>query len=143
MKKKIFFKILLIAAVQMACTKQQENAQKEKVSVIKLAKTTKSWDGSLLPAYSRGQPEITILKITIAPHTALPMHKHPFINAGVLTKGKLTVVTKNNQILHLKAGDSIVEVVEQWHHGKNETNETCEIIVFYAGIEGKAITIKE
>ena len=54
----------------------------------------------------------------------------------------ITVVTEDNRILYLKAGDSIVEVVNTWHYGKNEGNKPAEIIVFYAGILDKPITIK-
>jgi quercetin dioxygenase-like cupin family protein len=65
------------------------------------------------------------------------------INAGVLINGELTVVTEDGSTLHLKAGNTIVEVVKKWHYGKNEGNEPAEIIVFYAGIQGIPISIKE
>jgi quercetin dioxygenase-like cupin family protein len=113
------------------------------VKVDVLAKTSSSWDGSTLPDYEKGKPEVTILRITIPPKVQLPLHKHPVINAGVLSKGELTVVTEEKETLHLKAGDSIVEVVNKWHYGKNEGNEPAEIIVFYTGMRGKPITIKE
>jgi quercetin dioxygenase-like cupin family protein len=108
-----------------------------------LAKTNSSWDGKLLPDYPNGQPEVTILRIKIPPGVQLPMHHHPVINAGVLLTGELTVVTKDNQTLHLKAGQSIVEVVNTWHYGKNEGHETAEILVFFAGVLDKPITLKE
>lgn len=107
-----------------------------------LAKTNLSWDGSRLPEYPKGTPEVTILRIKIPPGGQLPLHKHPVINAGVLLNGKLTVMTEDNRILHLKAGDSIVEVVNKWHRGKNEGSETAEIIVFYAGVPDMPITIE-
>jgi len=113
------------------------------VIVDVLAKATSSWNGETLPFYLTGQPEITILKISIPPHIQLPLHQHPVINAGVLLKGELTVLTKEGKTLHLKAGDPIVEVVNTWHYGINEGNEPAEIIVFYAGIQGKPITIKD
>lgn len=113
------------------------------VSVDVLAKSTMSWNGNSLPAYTEGQPEVTILKIVIPPKVELPMHTHPVINAGVMLKGELTVVTEDGKVLHLKTGDSLVEVVNTWHYGKNEGNEAVEIIVFYAGIEGKPVTIKK
>ena len=117
--------------------------QTEGVQIEELLKTTTSWNGNLLPAYPAGQPEITIARIQIAPGAQLPMHLHPVINAGVLTKGKLTVETADGQILHLKTGDSIAEVVNRLHRGKNEGTETAEAIVFYAGIQGQKITIKK
>ncbi len=113
------------------------------VKVDVLAKTSSSWDGRDLPDYTKGKPEITLLRIKIPPGIQLPLHKHPVINAGILLKGKLTVVTEDNKTLHLKAGDSIVEVVNKWHYGKNEGNKPAEIIVFYAGILGTPITIKK
>lgn len=112
------------------------------VTVDVLAKTSSSWDGATLPPYALGQPEITILKIVIPPKVKLPLHQHPVINAGIMLKGELTVVTDNNSTLHLKAGDSIVEVVNTWHYGINDGIESAEIIVFYAGTLDKPITIK-
>ncbi len=112
------------------------------VRVKVLAKTTHSWDGSPLPPYKRGTPQITILKIVIPPHIKLPVHKHPVINAGLLLKGQLTVITDDHKVLHLKAGDSIVEVVNKWHYGINNGDSPAEIIVFYAGVKGVPITIK-
>jgi len=113
------------------------------VDVEVLAQTSLSWDGSVLPDYGEGKPEITILKITIPPRMQLPLHTHPVPNAGVLITGELTVVTEDNRTLHLKAGDPIVEVVNTWHYGKNEGNAPAEIIVFYAGIQDLPITVKE
>jgi hypothetical protein len=46
------------------------------VKVDVLSQTSSSWDGSPLPAYLKGAPEVTILKITIPPKTQLPPHKH-------------------------------------------------------------------
>ena len=112
------------------------------VVVETLAKSGSSWDGEVLPEYTKGKPEITILRIKIPAGAELPMHEHPVINAGVLLSGELTVVTKDKKTLHLKAGDSIVEVVNKAHYGKNEGTKTAEIIVFYAGTVDKPITVK-
>ncbi len=113
------------------------------VKVDVLAKTSSSWDGRDLPGYTKGKPEITLLRITIPQGVQLPLHKHPVINAGILLKGELTVLTEGNKTLHLKAGDSIVETVNTWHYGKNEGDKPAEIIIFYAGILGTPITIKK
>jgi quercetin dioxygenase-like cupin family protein len=112
------------------------------IAVEQLAKSSKSWDGEALPKYPQGQPEITILRIKIPAGANLEIHNHPVINAGVLLKGELTVIAEDSKTLHLKSGDSIVELVNKKHYGKNEGTETAEIVVFYAGIENKPITIK-
>ncbi|WP_207382858.1 cupin domain-containing protein [Marinomonas sp. MED121] len=115
----------------------------DELKVEVLAKTTKSWNGDTLPAYKPGQPQVTILRIVIPAGMQLPLHKHPVINAGVLLKGELTVVTEGKDRFHMKAGDSIVELVNKWHYGKNEGTEAAEIIVFYAGNQEQAITLKK
>jgi len=111
------------------------------VKVVSLAKTSESWNGKALPSYPKGKPQITILKITIGPKVRLPLHKHPVINAGVLLKGKLTVITEKGETLHMKAGDPIVEVINTWHYGINEGDKPAVIIVFYAGTPGTPVTI--
>src|SRR5581483_10278180 len=40
-----------------------------------------SWNGVPYTQYAKSRPELTMLKLTIAPHTALPWHTHPFPNA--------------------------------------------------------------
>ncbi|MBK0382326.1 cupin domain-containing protein [Pedobacter sp. SD-b] len=114
-----------------------------KIEVTKLAESTKSWNGDQLPAYPKGKPQITILKIVIPPHKKLDLHKHLVINAGVLLKGVLTVVDDKGDVLELKAGDSIVELVNTYHYGENKGDEPAEIIVFYAGVVGTPITVKK
>ena len=112
-----------------------------KIQVTTLIETTTSWDGKKLPNYLEGSPKITVLKIVIPPKTKLEVHKHLEINAGVLLKGTLTVISTHNDTLRLKAGDPIVELVNTWHYGVNEGNVPAEIIVFYAGVEGTPITV--
>lgn len=145
MKKTIIISFLLISVFITSCQTRNhyQSGHSGGVKVEKLAQSTKSWDGSKLEKFASGQPEITILKIRIPPGVQLPLHKHPYINAGVLLSGQLTVVSESKKVLKLKAGDTIIELVNKWHYGKNEGKEDAVIIVFYAGIQGKAITIKK
>jgi quercetin dioxygenase-like cupin family protein len=108
-----------------------------------LVKSTQSWDGSVLPAYPKEAPEISVLKITIPAHTTLPLHKHPIINVGYMVKGTLKVVSDENKTLILKAGDAIIEVVDKWHYGVNEGDEPVEIVVVYAGVKESVYSIKK
>ena len=112
------------------------------VVVEKLVQSTKSWNGNLMPKFPEGQPEVTILKITIQPGVKLPMHQHPVINAGVLLEGELTVVTKSGQKLEMKSGDPIIEVVDTWHYGFVSGEKPAVIFVVYVGKEGSQLTIK-
>ena len=114
-----------------------------KIETVTLIEATKSWNGDKLPQYPEGNPKITVLKITVPPHSKLSIHKHLVINAGVLTKGELTVIDEQNNRLHLKAGDALVELVNTCHFGENNGDTPAEIIVFYAGTVNLPITINE
>jgi quercetin dioxygenase-like cupin family protein len=138
MKKHVFGICFALLVSNAVFAEEVKTAQ-----VDVLAKTSLSWDGRPLPDYPKGAPEVTILRIKIPAGAELPLHEHPVINAGVLISGELTVVTEDNKILHLRAGDSIVEVVGKRHYGKNQGGKTAEILVFYAGVQDKPITIKE
>lgn len=122
------------------------SCRKENVSQAptseKLIESYLSWNGDSLPAYPEGKPKISIVKVTIPPHSELPKHYHPVINAGILLKGELTVVDEKGNTLHMKAGDPIIEVVDLIHYGKNEGDFPAEIVVFYAGTDGKEIVVK-
>jgi quercetin dioxygenase-like cupin family protein len=133
--------VLLSSLSGFASPAEEGPASAPPIQVETLLKTTESWDGNTLPPYSEGQPEVTILRITIAPGTALPEHKHPYMNAGVLLRGRLIVKLDSGETHQLEAGDSIAEVVETWHYGSNNGTEPAEILVVYAGIEGELVTV--
>jgi quercetin dioxygenase-like cupin family protein len=137
--KKLIYGICLAFLLSSNVLAADVNAVQIKV----LAKASLSWDGSHLPDYPKATPEVTILRIKIPPGLQLPLHKHPVINAGVLLNGELTVVTEDNRTLHLRAGESIIEVVNKWHYGKNEGSEMAEILVFYARALDTPITIEK
>ncbi|WP_010448201.1 cupin domain-containing protein [Vibrio rotiferianus] len=119
-----------------------DNHLPDSVEAEVMLKTTTSWDGTELPSYPQGKPEVTIVKIIVPKGVQLPMHQHPVINAGIVLKGEITVTKKSGEKIILKAGDAIAEVVEQWHFGANTGEDPTEIIVFYAGVKNEPITVK-
>lgn len=140
-----FTVLSFVLYLQAGCAAVQSDRQAKPAQpdARALVKTTQSWNGQVLPGYPQGQPEITILRITIPAGARLATHKHPVINAGVLLSGQLTVVTTDGKELHLTAGDPIVEVVNTLHYGFNPGAVPAEIVVFYAGVAGAPITIVE
>jgi len=111
MKHIRFVPVLLLAL--FCLTPGSVQAKEVKTSTVKeLVKARHSRDGTPLPAYPAGNAEIAILRITIPPGVRLPLHRHPLINAGVMVRGQSTVVTRDGKMLHMKAGDPIIEVVD-------------------------------
>ena len=100
-----------------------------------LTQTTKSWDGTPYKAYPTGQPQISVLKVTLAPHTTMKWHTHPVPNAGYVLSGEVTVETKDGVKKHFVTGQAIPETVDIVHRGVSGDEPTV-LIVFYAGTTG-------
>ena len=113
------------------------------VTVTTLVRSDRSWNGTQLPPYPSGQPEVTVLRIRIPAGVALPQHLHPVINAGVLLKGRLNVITDRGQTIVLAAGDGLIEVVNQLHSGRSLGPGPAEILVVYAGVKGLPTTVED
>ncbi len=80
---------------QYPCQSRREvNPGDDGVAISRVVETAASWDGAPLPSYPRGAPRVTILRATVPPHTALAMHTHALVNAGVILRGELTVIAE-------------------------------------------------
>ena len=118
------------------------NANAANSEVLKKAQA--SWNNAPIKELNLANPEVTVVRIQIPKGEQLPWHQHPILNVGYLTKGELTVHTLNDEVLVLKAGDPIIEVIDTWHYGESTGNENAEIVVVYVGNKGDIISeIKE
>lgn len=123
----------------LACLAVSGCSNKPPVKVEQLLKTSHSWEGTLYKTYPAGQPELTVLKITLAPKTALDWHTHPMPNAAYVLSGQLLLETKSGHTLTLKAGQVLPEVVNIPHRGTSG-DMPVELIVFYAGSAGMPLS---
>lgn len=101
------------------------------------------WTGSPLPSYLPGAPEVAVMKFTIPPKMALPIHKHPAINAAYVVDGEITVIQEGGIQRNFKKGEVVVEMVEKWHHGINQGTVPVELIVFYATTKDLPLAMKK
>ena len=124
---------LLLATVSLASEQQIETTV--------LAKSSRDWGGSMLEPYAEGQPEVTVARITIPAGMALPLHEHPFMTAGVVLQGMIEVRTDSGKTHIARAGDAVVELVNQPHGGANIGEEEAVILVVSAGVEGQPVTV--
>lgn len=98
-----------------------------------LLKSDSSWDGTPYSAYPPGRPELTVVRLTIPPHTELPWHTHPMPNAAYVVSGSLTVEKQSDGFRReLSAGQVLAEMVNTPHRGYTSA-EPVVLIVFYAG----------
>jgi quercetin dioxygenase-like cupin family protein len=106
-----------------------------------LLQTTQSWNGKPYERYPTGQPQLTTIKLTIAPHTALPWHTHPFPNVVYVLSGTLTLHDKasgKTRVLH--PGEAAGESVDDVHRGESG-NEPTVLLITYAGTPGVPTSI--
>ena len=107
----------------------------------KVIQTTVHWDQQPIKPIHLNHPQVTILRISIPVGEKLAMHKHPILNVGYLTKGELTVRSEKGDVLVLKPGDPIVELVNEWHYGESTGSEDAEIVVTYVGEKDDDLSI--
>jgi quercetin dioxygenase-like cupin family protein len=101
-----------------------------------LLQANESWNGKRYTQYPKGQPQLTTIKMTIAPHTALPWHTHPFPNVVYVLSGTLTLRDKasgKTQVVH--QGQAVGESVDDVHRGESGDEPTV-LLITYAGTPG-------
>jgi quercetin dioxygenase-like cupin family protein len=101
-----------------------------------LLQTDKSWNGKQYTHYPAGQPQLTTLKVTLAPHTALPWHTHPFPNSVYVLSGTLTLHDKaSGKTLVVHQGQAVGESVDDVHRGE-AGDQPAVLLITYAGTPG-------
>jgi quercetin dioxygenase-like cupin family protein len=122
---------------------QQAMAGEDAQSAVRsetLLRSSSSWDGEPYKSYPPGQPELSVLKITLQPHTKLEWHSHPIPSAAYIVAGELTVERKEDgKKQHFFAGQAVSETVDTFHRGV-AGNEPVVLIAFYAGNPGVPLT---
>ena len=112
------------------------------VKITPLLKTENSWDGKPI-VYPKGQSEITGVLVEIAPGSETGWHLHPAPSFAFVLEGELAVQLKTGEVKKLKAGEAFAEVVNVLHNGRNTGAVPVKLIVFYAGVVGQKISVKE
>ena len=106
-----------------------------------LLQTTQSWNGKPYTHYPTGQPQLTTIRMTIAPHTALPWHIHPFPNSVYVLSGTLTLQDKaSGKTREVHQGQAVGESVDDIHRGESGDEPTV-LLITYAGTPGVPTSI--
>jgi quercetin dioxygenase-like cupin family protein len=83
---------------------------------------------------------MSVLKITVAPHTQLEWHSHPMPSVAYIVSGELTVERrKDGKQQRFTAGQAVSETVDTFHRGV-AGNEPVVLIMFYASSPGMPLT---
>lgn len=104
-----------------------------------LIQSTSSWDGTPYKAYPPGQPQITVLRITLPPHTTMAWHSHPMPIAGYILSGELTIEKRDGTTKQFVAGQAVAETIESIHRGTTGATPVV-VIAFCPGTPGVPVS---
>jgi len=100
-----------------------------------------AWNGQPYEAYPAGKPQITVMRMSLPAHSELPWHTHPMPNSAYLLSGELTIEDKASGVTYsVKAGEAINETIDSAHRGYTR-ERPAELVIFYAGVEGQALSV--
>ena len=127
-------KILTVAALLAICASftaahalDSGAAAPVVVTPVKTTAVTSIGQPLILP---QKNVEVTASIYDIAPGATLPVHKHPFARYAYVLAGTLQVTnvdTGKSDVF--KAGDFIVEMIDQWHRGSNIGADPVKLVV--------------
>jgi quercetin dioxygenase-like cupin family protein len=133
---------VIIAATSLSSAYAQAGTDKVATAHSEiLVKADQSWNGKPYTQYPKGRPELTMLKLTIAPHTKLPWHTHPFPNAAYVLSGTLRLHDKasgKTRVVH--QGEAFAESVDDIHRGETG-DEPVVLLITYSGTPGVPTSI--
>lgn len=136
---KIIFPVILAVIFQQEASSLEQSASIKASTVLKVEN---SWDGKPI-VYPEGKAEITGMVIEIAPGGETGWHLHPVPSFGMVIEGELEVRLKNGEVKQIKSGEALAEVVNTLHSGRNAGSVPVKLVVFYAGVVGQKLTVKE
>ncbi len=127
--KKHLLDLSLLLAIPSAIYPESYDSS---VQVQENLSSTTTWDGASIH-YPPGTAKVAGAIVTLAPGAETGWHTHPVPCLALILEGELLVELKDGRTKKLKAGDTLAEVINTPHNGKNIGKTTLKIAVFYAG----------
>ncbi|WP_425373781.1 cupin domain-containing protein [Phyllobacterium salinisoli] len=121
---------MAFALIPLAYSVQaKEMKQHKDVTVTPVLKSDQTITGQPINL-PKGDVQVSVSKYEIAPGATLPVHKHLYPRYAYVLEGTLRVSnedTGKNQVF--KAGDFIIESINQWHKGANIGSDPVKLLV--------------
>lgn len=150
-KTALIFSLLLTTTYSGLAATPSTTAN-QPVMIKEVLTTSKAWDGSNLPGFNTGSPELRVLNYKIAPGAKTSVHIHTINGAGYMLSGELTMYATSDskgsfddsskvKKVVLKSGDAWTEAVNVWHYGENNGKDDVEFVLVFAGEKGTSPTL--
>lgn len=112
------------------------------IKSTELLRSSQAWDGSALPDYPSGRPELAVCRMVFLIGAKTGWHHHTVINYGIVEQGELTIVCRDGTERTFHEGEAIVEVVGTVHRGENRGAKPVILDMFYVSTPGQTITVQ-
>lgn len=114
--------------------------EKNGIEAVEVMRSGEAWNGEVIESYPHGEPELTVMRLSLPAHTSLPWHTHPMPNAAFILSGTLIVEDKaSGEQRTFHAGEALNETVNSAHRGYT-LEEPAELVITYDGVKGQALT---
>jgi quercetin dioxygenase-like cupin family protein len=131
---------LAAGVFSLLCASALQAQTPAKPETTVLLQSASSWNNVPYKAYPTGLPQLTILRIVIPAHSAMPWHTHAIPNAAYVLSGALTVEDRaTGAKATYRAGEALAECVGVVHRGVTG-DEPAVLIVTYSGTPGQALS---
>ncbi len=108
--------------------------------VIATADTTRSGQPVILP---QGPVRVTLSDTVIPVGGGLPAHKHLYPRYGYILSGRMQVKDLDTgQTFDLKAGDMVLDPVNEWHETTVLGDEPLHMMTFDQAPPGAVVTVR-
>jgi quercetin dioxygenase-like cupin family protein len=98
-------------------------------------KTKNMSNGQPIAYLKTDNPEVTVMTVELPPGAETGWHTHLVPVYAYVLSGSLTIEMEGMKTAIFQAGDTIVEVVNTRHSGKNTGDVPVKLVVFYTGAE--------
>ena len=112
------------------------------IKTTELIRTSQSWDGSILPDFPQGRPELRVIRLDFPVGAKTGWHHHTVVNYGIVQQGDLTIVCQDGSERAFHEGEPLVEVIGTIHRGENRGKKPVILVMFYFSVPGAEITIQ-
>ncbi|MDI9222109.1 cupin domain-containing protein [Pantoea sp. EA-12] len=120
----------------MANTKNESKENQHSVEHVLILQSGCAWNGQVYEEYPAGKPQISVMRMSLPPHSELPWHTHPMPNTAYILSGELTIEDKMTGLTRcFKSGQAVNETINSAHRGYTSELHT-ELVIFYAGVDG-------
>lgn len=124
----------------LATTGQAFSLEADKaVRVTPLGAAQHTWDGAAI-AYPTGMAEVTGMLIELAPGAETGWHEHGVPSFAYILQGNLEIQLRDGRVNRVGPGQTVAEVVNTPHNGRNVGSEPVKLVVFYTGVTGASLS---